>query len=305
MSNGDSGRFSQPPAAGGGGVSGLATANAGTAITDNKVVRGDGTAGIQGSAVDISDAGAVTGATLLDVDNLRLDGNTLSSTSGDIVLSPTGDVDFANKIVRNLNQLKSSLTDFWLRAGSDVRLGSALEIVGCVGNVETGGDVGMKRAAPGVWRDTDAAGGFGWRQWAGESYLAVNATNATATLANTGLSVTVKSGRKYTFKCILYVSDSTAAEGVQIDFGGGSATATNFRAHVTGFDTALTVNVQVTSLTTSASAGTFTGAGMIEVHGSLRAGSDGTFVPRFAQNTHAIGTLTLFEGSHLLTWDMP
>lgn len=60
MSNVDSGRFSQPPSGGGGGVSGLATADGGTALADNKVVRGDGTTGIQGSAVDISDAGAVT-----------------------------------------------------------------------------------------------------------------------------------------------------------------------------------------------------------------------------------------------------
>jgi len=62
-------------------------------ITDEAIVRGDGGAkGVQESLVFISDAGAVTGATLFEVDNLRLDGNAISSTNtnGDIELTPDG-----------------------------------------------------------------------------------------------------------------------------------------------------------------------------------------------------------------------
>lgn len=55
----------------GGGVSGLTTADAGTAIADNRVVRGDGATGIQGSPVDITDAGVVSGITQLTLDTLR------------------------------------------------------------------------------------------------------------------------------------------------------------------------------------------------------------------------------------------
>lgn len=44
---------------GGAGVSGLTTADGGTALADNVIVRGDGTTGIQGSLPTITDAGAI------------------------------------------------------------------------------------------------------------------------------------------------------------------------------------------------------------------------------------------------------
>lgn len=132
------------------------------------------------------------------------------------------------------------------------------------------------------------------------SSLATNGTNATTTFATTGLSVSVVNGSIYEFTMILFVSDSVAAEGVKVDFNGGSATASNFRAHITSFDTALNLSSQVTSLSTSTSMGTFTGAGMIEVHGTITASADGTFIPRYAQASHAVGTLTIFAGSNLI-----
>lgn len=62
--------------------------------TDNAVTRWDTTTGklVKDSLVTISNLGAVAGATQLDVDNLRLDANTLSSTNtnGNIVLDPAG-----------------------------------------------------------------------------------------------------------------------------------------------------------------------------------------------------------------------
>lgn len=164
---------------------------------------------------------------------------------------------------------------------------------------------GIAPVAAGVLRLSDGSSGYGWQQWAGESYVGTNQTNASTTLQTTTLSVTLAASRKYLFKAILYVSDDTAAEGVKADFGGGTATATNFRTHCTGFDTALGISTQVTSLTGTVSAGTFTGSGMIECHGSFEVNGAGTFIPRFAQNSHVIGTLTLFRGSHLLVWDTP
>lgn len=331
---------------GGGGSSGDTVGPASS--TDNALARWDTTTGklLQNGLVTESDAGALAGVTLLDVDNLRLDGNALTSTNvnGDITITPQGSGsvivpatalqiggktssdallsspgsailsflkgDGSGYLILNAERFRaisgSNITIALMPTlGLELAAGMAVAVSSSGTDATQAKDTGQVRAAAGVWKDTDGGAGSGWRQWAGESYLAANATNATATLANTGLSVTVKNGRRYSFKCILYVSDSTAAEGVQIDFGGGSATATNFRAHVTGFDTALPLNTQVTTLTTPAGAGTFTGAGMIEVHGSLEPSSDGTFAPRFAQNTHAVGTLTLFRGSHLLMWDMP
>lgn len=61
---------------------------------DNRLIRSDGTTGfeIQGSAITVSDAGEMSGVTRLDVDNVRIDGNTINSTdtNGDVVVNPDG-----------------------------------------------------------------------------------------------------------------------------------------------------------------------------------------------------------------------
>ena len=63
-----------------------------SSTTDNAVIRSDGTSGeaVQDSGVLIDDSDVVSGITQLNVDNLRLDGNVLSSTdtNGDITLPP-------------------------------------------------------------------------------------------------------------------------------------------------------------------------------------------------------------------------
>jgi hypothetical protein len=171
----------------------------------------------------------------------------------------------------------------------------------------TSGDTGTSRAAAGVLAigTGAAASTAGWFRWGGESSLAADGSNATATMANTGLSVTVTTGRKYTFKMILYVNDSVAADGVKIDFDGGTATATNFRAHVTLFDSALNLSTQLTALATDASAAVVTGDSMVEVHGSFEPSSTGTFIPRYAQAAHTTGTLTIYRGSHITMFDTP
>lgn len=82
-------------AAGGGGTGDVAGPSS---ATDNALARFDATTGklLQDGVVTESDAGALSGATQLSVDNLRLDGNTVSSTdaNGNINLTPngTGDV---------------------------------------------------------------------------------------------------------------------------------------------------------------------------------------------------------------------
>lgn len=68
--------------------------NGPSSATDEAVARFDGTTGklLQNSVVTITDAGAMSGVTQLNADNLRLDGNTLSSTdtNGNINLTPNG-----------------------------------------------------------------------------------------------------------------------------------------------------------------------------------------------------------------------
>lgn len=59
--------------------------------TDECVARwnGTGVSSLQDSVFCITDLGVGTGLTQFNVDNLRLDGNTISSTAGNIIISPT------------------------------------------------------------------------------------------------------------------------------------------------------------------------------------------------------------------------
>lgn len=72
--------------------------------TDEAIARFDLTTGklLQNSVVTITDAGIVAGVTQLNVDNLRLDGNTLSSTdaNGNINLTPNGTGVVATSTIR-------------------------------------------------------------------------------------------------------------------------------------------------------------------------------------------------------------
>ena len=137
-----------------------------------------------------------------------------------------------------------------------------------------------------------------------EAFLAADVTNATTTFASTTLSVPVTTGLKYGFEVSLRLADSVAADGVKLDFNGGTATATNFRAHVIGHDSALALSTQVTALATAATIATFTGDGMLRVEGSFEPSSTGTFIPRFAKNSHTTGTATLYRGSFIRIWQM-
>lgn len=64
------------------------------ASNDNRIIRNDGTTGnsLQESGVTIDDSDVVSGITQLNVDNIRVDGNTISSTdtNGNVELSPDG-----------------------------------------------------------------------------------------------------------------------------------------------------------------------------------------------------------------------
>ncbi len=136
------------------------------------------------------------------------------------------------------------------------------------------------------------------------SMLASDYTNATATMSNTALSITVLAGRSYSFKLVLFLNDSTAADGSKFDFDGGGATATNFRAHCTQFDTALLLSTQTTALATDVAQATVTGDALLECYGTFVVNAAGTFIVRGAQNAHTIGTLTVYKGSHLWMQDM-
>jgi hypothetical protein len=139
--------------------------------------------------------------------------------------------------------------------------------------------------------------------WPGQSRVTSNQTNATTTYASTTLSVGVTNALLYNFHMVLYFADSTAVDGIKINFGGGSATVSAFRAHSKIFDAALITSLQTTALATDVTAATTTGDSLVEVVGSFTASSTGTFIPQFAQNAHSTGTATLYAGSHIRVWN--
>jgi hypothetical protein len=109
-------------------------------------------------------------------------------------------------------------------------------------------------------------------------------------------------GGRYAIEGVLYVNQSTAGEGLQIDWNGGTATATTFRMHCMFNDSsaASVLSNTVTALGTAQNVATFTGTGRILVNGFIEVNAAGTLVLRLAENSaHVSGTVTLYKGSWL------
>jgi hypothetical protein len=150
----------------------------------------------------------------------------------------------------------------------------------------------------------------GWVQnTPGRARLTADVTENAAALKNlTDLSLTLVAGRKYTGKLVVKCLDSVAAEGIQFDFNGGAATMTNFWAGAgvlaSGGTDVIGTNIS-TSLAGVINFTTLTGESVVVIEISLVCNAGGTFIPRFAQNTHAAGTATARLGSYLWLEDSP
>lgn len=145
----------------------------------------------------------------------------------------------------------------------------------------------------------------------GESALAGNYTNATAGFTSTNLTRTLVSGQTYNFDAYLYITESTAADGWQINFNANALGITNFVVNCSssaetgiavvlanGTSAALATVINATSTVT-------TGGQEIECHGSIVPSASGVFGIQAAQNTHSTGTLTLKRGSGLIVRNSP
>lgn len=313
--------------------------SAGTAktITTDELAVALGTLGIRGVTIDSSGlitgpaAGtSITGGTASGADLLLR--STAHATKGRIILEDNASsgigLDAGNTSSQKL-KVYAFDTDYWagVKAGEYVAYpsndasasGAIVSPLGYIGlyapsvggsviftrsvNAENAHDAGIYSPAAGVVAPSDgnpSSPNMKWFQHAGRVALDTDYTNATATMSNiTGLSRTLTAGRKYTFTMRLFVSDSVAADGVKIDFDGGTATATDFRAHAVIYDTALLLSTQTAALATDISVATVTGPALIEVSGSFTVNSGGTFIPRAAQAAHTSGTLTIELGSHI------
>lgn len=136
-----------------------------------------------------------------------------------------------------------------------------------------------------------------------DATLASDYTNATTTPSNVSMTINLLTTVTYSFMITLFVEESTAADGVLIDFDGGTVTASNFRAVTLGVDgAAVTTLSTTTALATDATIATYTNPGIITVYGTITTSNSGTFIMRAAQNTHTTGTLTFRAGSNMKFW---
>lgn len=137
----------------------------------------------------------------------------------------------------------------------------------------------------------------------GESALNSAFTNNTATFASTNLSLPLIAGRSYRIEGYLIISNSTATEGAQFDFNGGTATATVFDVAISAVGSVTPGTVASTSLAGVLNYTVVTGTDRVFVRGYIKVNAGGTFILRAAENTTALGTFTLAAGSWLAAYD--
>lgn len=166
-------------------------------------------------------------------------------------------------------------------------------------------DSGFARAAANV---ISLASGDWFQQTPGRSRVTGDVTSSNTTMGNiTGLSATLIAARVYTGFMVLKCSESVAAEGIRVDFAGGTATMTSFAAGAGILEggTAVKVNAVSSALDTDFDWSTITGETWIRFEITMVVNGAGTFIPRFSQSVDAGGTVTVSLGSYLWLDDMP
>jgi hypothetical protein len=186
-------------------------------------------------------------------------------------------------------------------------------VVGWTGSATTGSGnrTGISEAAAKVvaFGNGGSSDTTGWYVFNGTSRVTGDLTNATASMSNiTGISSTLIAGRKYVGRLTVKCTNSTAAEGIQFDFNGGTATMTSFYAAggvlASGGTDTVGTNIS-TSLSGPISFSVLTGETVLIIEISMVVNAAGTFIPRFAENTSATGTATVRLGTFQWLQDTP
>jgi hypothetical protein len=179
---------------------------------------------------------------------------------------------------------------------------------GAAGQGPASQDTSLFRSAAGVVGAGTGASVLGWFVDAGITRVTGDVTNATATMANiTGLSATLIAGRKYCGRVVLFASDSTAADGLQFDFDGGTVTATSFVAGIAGTPIGATTGVVYSTALATDLTNTVVSTGDVcyVIEFEIVVNAAGTFIPRFSQVAHTTGTATVRLGSYMNLRDCP
>ena len=203
---------------------------------------------------------------------------------------------------------------FWMSSGAVANLSNAgvftvngglIASAGGVTASDTAGtltinDCQINRAAANVF---SLASGDWFQLTPGEAALESDYTRADATMTSTALSVTLLAGRSYRIECCLKIANSTAADGIKVDFNGGTATITTFFAGAS-FIGSVTAGVVVSeALDTDLTATVVTGTDMMIINGYIEVDGAGTFILRAAEVVDGGGTLTVGAGSWMALYD--
>lgn len=206
----------------------------------------------------------------------------------------------------------SSFAEFFInQAGEMTTRSSGGYFFSSTTNAITGAvDCGIIRLAAGVLGVVDGGGvGAGWLQnAAARARLTADVTESAGTLTGlSDLSISLKAGRKYTGRLVLIANNSTGAEGLKVDYNGGTATFTNFQ--MTTISTPVGATIGVSNSTAVGTALTFTAVSttdtVYEINLTFVCNAAGTFIPRIAENSHTSGTATFRLGSYVILEDMP
>lgn len=275
--------------------------------TDNALARFDSTTGklLQNSVGILTDAGALSGLTLLDVDNININGNTISATdsNGDIILLPDGTggignvTDLTDYLLRferpirdTINQEQTSTTQFddrldWWQSFTPDETGNFTRVDWYQRNVST---------ATGTMYVYEGEG-------TGGSLLTTEAMAAGAHSTWHPVSLTtpvaVTSGQKYTFR---FVTDSfmkQAIRSVNLYAGGRYSFSASwdaaFKAYVDpGFVLVMTTDTDRIGINTLTPTETLDVNGNITASGNINADGNGIFA---TVNTSSITGLTSLD----------
>jgi hypothetical protein len=225
-----------------------------------------------------------------------------------LVVDPTGNaINFGSTIQHRTSNTNRVTVD---AGGVTVASGNTFDFSSTTHSSQTP-DTGLKRAAAGIVATTDGSSGAGWIQnTAGRSRVTTsNVTNNTTTMAAiTGLTFTTIAGRKYAGKLGLWVSNSTAANGIKFDLDGGAGTWTSIQ---TAFSSNLGGNtlgvISGTAIATDLTVTTLAGTGTyyLEITFAGVANAAGTVIPRFAENSTGGGLASVIVDSFMMVEDMP
>lgn len=143
------------------------------------------------------------------------------------------------------------------------------------------------------------------RQAALRFRLEADQTSASTTIVASTIESYLPEARHYVGRAVIRCENTAAPEGVKFTFDQGTATFTNFWASATLLAGGTTV--QGTQITTDPTVpltfSTITGDTVIALDFSFRAGTPGTLGLGFAEDSTAVGTVTVKVGSSLVTED--